>query len=146
MSNEKSHNRPKYSVEFKQDATTLVLEKGYSQQQAADHLGISQSALGRWVRAERKPSVNESATKSSLNLTAHDELIRLRKENEQLRMEREILKKGRGLLCERNRIKYGFTPNDLKLPRTVTTMSPYHPIGWTANSKWLSLRSCLAKH
>ena len=93
MSNDKKHNRPKYSLEFKQDATKLVLEKGYSQQQAADHLGISQSALGRWVRAERKPSANESAKKSCLNLGEHDELIRLRKENEQLRMEREILKK-----------------------------------------------------
>lgn len=94
MSNEKKHNRPKYGLEFKQDATQLVLEKGYSQQQAADHLGISVSALGRWVRAERKPSANESAAKKSgLNLGDHDELIRLRKENEQLRMEREILKK-----------------------------------------------------
>lgn len=94
MSNDKKHNRPKYSLEFKQDATKLVLEKGYSQQQAADHLGISQSALGRWVRAERKPSTNDSSTKKScLTLGNHDELIRLRKENEQLRMEREILKK-----------------------------------------------------
>lgn len=94
MSNEKKHNRPKYSLEFKQDAARLVLEKGYSQQQAADHLGISQSALGCWVRAERKPSANESAVKKSyLNLGDHDELIRLRKEIEQLRMEREILKK-----------------------------------------------------
>ncbi|CAG1020668.1 transposase [Methylomonas sp. LL1] len=94
MSNDKKHNRPKYSLEFKQDAARLVLEKSYTQQQAADHLGISQSALGRWVRAERKPSANESAVKKScLNLGDHDELIRLRKENEQLRMEREILKK-----------------------------------------------------
>jgi transposase len=31
--------------------------------------------------------------KPSLSLTDQDELIRLRKENEQLRMEREILKK-----------------------------------------------------
>ncbi|WP_445371050.1 hypothetical protein ACH518_17830 [Methylomonas sp. HW2-6] len=27
MSNDKKHNRPKYSLEFKQDATKLVLEK-----------------------------------------------------------------------------------------------------------------------
>ena len=94
MTNEKKHNRPKYSLEFKQDAAQLVLEKGYSQQQAADHLGISLSALGRWVRAERQPSVTDSATKkTSLSLGDHEELIRLRKENEQLRMEREILKK-----------------------------------------------------
>jgi transposase len=94
MTNEKKHKRPKYSLEFKQDAARLVLEKGYSLNQAADHLGISLSALGRWVRAERKPSGNDSATKKpGLSLGDHDELIRLRKENEQLRMEREILKK-----------------------------------------------------
>jgi hypothetical protein len=57
-------------------------------------LGISLSALGRWVRAERKPSANQSVTKKpSLSLADQDELIRLRKENEQLRMAREILKK-----------------------------------------------------
>jgi transposase len=94
MTNNIKHKRPKYSLEFKQDAVKLVLEKGYHQQQAADHLGISLSALGRWVRAERKPSANESVMKKpSLNLTEQEELIRLRKENEQLRMEREILKK-----------------------------------------------------
>ena len=94
MTNEKKHNRPKYSLEFKQDTAKLVLEKGYSQQQGADHLGISLSALGRWVRAERKASINASVTqKPCLNLAEQEELIRLRKENEQLRMEREILKK-----------------------------------------------------
>ena len=94
MTNENKYNRPKYSLEFKQDAAKLVLEKGYSQQQAADHLGVSLSAMGRWVRAERKPSVADSATKkTNLSLGDHAELIRLRKENEQLRMEREILKK-----------------------------------------------------
>lgn len=94
MTNEKKNNRPKYSLEFKQDAAKLVLEKGYSQQQAADHLGVSLSAMGRWVRAERKSTSSDSTTKKTgVSLGEHDELIRLRKENEQLRMEREILKK-----------------------------------------------------
>jgi transposase len=94
MTNEKKHNRPKYNLEFKQDAAKLVLEKGYSQQQAADHLGVSLSAMGRWVRAERKPLATDATMKkTSVNLGEHDELMRLRKENEQLRMEREILKK-----------------------------------------------------
>ncbi len=94
MSDSKKINRPKYSLEFKQDAARLVLEKGYSHQQAADHLGISLSALGRWVRAERKPADGESTSKKlGLSLADQDELIRLRKENEQLRMEREVLKK-----------------------------------------------------
>lgn len=34
MSGNKKHNRPKYSPDFKQNAAKLVLEKGYSQQQA----------------------------------------------------------------------------------------------------------------
>ncbi|CAD6877403.1 Mobile element protein [Methylomonas albis] len=63
MSNDKKQKRPKYSLEFKQDAAKLVLEKDYSQQQAADHLGISLSAIGRWVRSERKPSNPESTAK-----------------------------------------------------------------------------------
>ncbi|SFM50761.1 transposase [Nitrosomonas communis] len=85
------HNRLKYSLEFKQDAARLVLEKGYnSQQQAAAHLGISLSALRRWVRAERKPSGIESiAKKPGLSLADQSELLRLCKENEPLRMERE---------------------------------------------------------
>ena len=36
------------------------------------------------------------------------ELLRLRKENKQLRMEKEILKKDSSLLCERTEVKYGF--------------------------------------
>jgi transposase len=45
MTNDIKHKRPKYSLEFKQDAAKLVLEKGYNQQQAAYHLGISLSVL-----------------------------------------------------------------------------------------------------
>ena len=90
----KSTKKPTYSLEFKQDAAKLVLEKGYSCQKAADHLGVSLSALSRWVKAERPPNVSEALSKKSgLSLAEHDELRRLRKENEQLRMEREILKR-----------------------------------------------------
>ncbi len=91
MSNQTKHKRPKYSLEFKQDAAKLIIEKGYTHQQAADHLGLSLSALGRWVRAERG-SVSLSK-RPVLNLAEQGELARLRKENEHLRMEREILKK-----------------------------------------------------
>ena len=91
----KSTNKPRYSLAFKQDAAKLVLEKGYSCQKAAEHLGVSLSALSRWVKAERTPTrPNESLQKKThLSLAEQAELQRLRKENEQLRMEREILKK-----------------------------------------------------
>lgn len=93
MSNQTKQKRPKYTLEFKKDAAKLVIEKGYTHNQAADSLGISLSALGRWVRAERGPAIVSAEKKAVLNLTDQTELIRLRKENEQLRMEREILKK-----------------------------------------------------
>ena len=86
--------RPTYSLEFKQAAAKLIIEKGYTHQQAADHLGVSLSALARWVKVERKPNNRDIVgKKAGLNLAEHDELRRLRKENEQLKMEREILKK-----------------------------------------------------
>ncbi|NYT46944.1 MAG: transposase [Candidatus Methanofishera endochildressiae] len=91
MSKQTKPKRPVYNLEFKQDAAKLVIEKGYTHQQAADSLGVSLSAIRRWVRAERNnPLGNPKATPS---LSGQTELVRLRKEVEQLRMEREILKK-----------------------------------------------------
>jgi transposase len=93
MSKQTKPKRPVYTLEFKQDAAKLVIEKGYTHQQAADNLGVSLSAIGRWVRAERSPAHASGKKQSVLNLTDQAELIRLRHENEELRMEREILKK-----------------------------------------------------
>ena len=53
MSNKNKQIRQSFTLEFKQSAAKLVNEKGYSHQQAADSLGVSSSALGRWVRVER---------------------------------------------------------------------------------------------
>lgn len=93
MSTKSKQKRPEYTLEFKQDAAKLVNEKGYTHRQAADSLGISLSAMGRWSRAEKSPAQSSPAKKAVLNLTDQAELTRLRRENEQLRMEREILKK-----------------------------------------------------
>ena len=39
MSNANKQKKPKYILEFKQDAAKLVLKNGYTRQRAADHLG-----------------------------------------------------------------------------------------------------------
>ena len=85
-------NRPHYTKEFKHDAVKLVLEQGYSANEVARRLGINQTSVSRWVREQRQdhqPSNDGSATRSQLEA----EIIRLRKENQRLQMEREILKK-----------------------------------------------------
>jgi transposase len=61
MNKQTHHKRPKYTLEFKQAAAKLVLEKGYTHQQVANNLGISLSAIGRWVRAERGSDVKPTA-------------------------------------------------------------------------------------
>jgi len=59
--------------------------------EAARNLGIHENLLGRWKRALIDPSSNVLNGDSEAALKV--ELSRLRKENKQLRMEREILKK-----------------------------------------------------
>lgn len=91
-----------FSLEFKQDAAQLVLSKGYSIQEAGTSLGVSMSALRRWVKHERGGSTKEAIVAGSapLNLSEHEELLQLRKENARLKMEREILKKASAFFAQ----------------------------------------------
>lgn len=85
---------PKFSLEFKQDAARLVFENGYTQQEVTDQQGVSLSAMRRWVRAVWPPVKDDALSKKAgVNLANQDELVRLRKVNERLRIEYEILKK-----------------------------------------------------
>ena len=93
--------KPYYSLEFKRDAAQLIISKGYTYPEAMSSLGVSASALRRWVAAEKSQTLKkDSSTKSSLNLTDHDELLKLRKENARLKMEREILKKAAAFFAQ----------------------------------------------
>jgi len=93
--------KPYYGLEFKQDATQLVLSKGYSIPEAANSLGVSESALRKWVRLEQgKAKSTNNSSSGSCNLSEHEELLRLRKENIKLKMEREILKKAAAFFAQ----------------------------------------------
>lgn len=43
-----------YTPEFKRDAVSLVIASGRPIKQIANELGINDTTLGTWVRAERK--------------------------------------------------------------------------------------------
>ena len=77
-----------YPQEFKDDAVLMVLEQGYSVAEAAKSLGIGTSLLYKWK--EKFDAAREGV---EIEESERDELKRLRKENKELRMEKEILKK-----------------------------------------------------
>lgn len=86
MSQKRTHKQ--YSAEFKEEAVALVTDQGYTIPEAAKSLGINTNMLYRWKdKLEAKNSGNQ------VTETEREELLRLRKENRNLRMEKEILKK-----------------------------------------------------
>jgi transposase len=83
--------RRNYTDEFKEEAVKLVTEHGYSIAEAARNLGVNANLLGRWKREINQPGDDSKLSGNQAAMQA--ELKRLRKENKQLKMEREILKK-----------------------------------------------------
>ena len=84
--------RKKYSKEFKLDAVSLVLDQGYTRQEAARSLEVNAQMLGRWVQ-EHQSDDNDQAFRGNGKLTPEQEEIRrLKEENRQLKLERQILK------------------------------------------------------
>ena len=80
--------RRRFTQEFKRDAVALVMEQGYSIAQAAQAIDVSENNLRRW-----KKEFEQEANGERLTADERAELIRLRRENRQLKMEKEILKK-----------------------------------------------------
>jgi transposase len=80
--------RRKFSEEYKRDAVRLVTNGGMSITKAASDLGLTAMVLSRWVR-----SYKEGGGEQGLTPAEKEELKALRKENAELRLERDILKK-----------------------------------------------------
>ena len=82
--------KKRYSNEFKLQAAKLVLESGYTYQEAAQRLGTTGWSIRQWVAKFRKDG--QLPPKGSPQPEA-DEFRQLKKELKQLRLENEILKK-----------------------------------------------------
>ena len=91
MEQEQGRKRRKFSEEYKAETVRLIQRSGKSIGQMALELGIGETALRRWmdqaeVEAGRGPE-------GALQRSERAELVELRRENQRLRLEREILKK-----------------------------------------------------
>lgn len=82
----------KYPPEFRREAVELVRNSGRGLIDVARSLGISDSTLSNWVHAERDAAAR-AADPEGLSESERDELKRLRRENAELRVDREILRK-----------------------------------------------------
>jgi transposase len=82
--------RPPYPDDFRREAIELARISSKSQRQIAEDLGISDVTLRNWIKqAER----DDGKRPDGLSTDEREELRLLRRENQTLRMEREILKK-----------------------------------------------------
>ena len=81
--------RQRYTSEFKKEAVSLVLESGMSVAKAALDLGVGKSTLDKWVRQAR----DRGNDPNGVTKAERAELIRLRKENRMIRLERDLQKK-----------------------------------------------------
>jgi transposase len=83
---------------FKREAVDRVTSSGLSVEKVATELGLHETVLRRWVKqfsaqaagTARRP-ITQAPAPSPSDLVS--EVARLRRENERLRMERDILKK-----------------------------------------------------
>ena len=80
----------KFDQDFQQGAVRLVFETGKPIAQVARELGINEGTLGNWCARERR---RRDAGNATLSESERAELDRLRKENVELRMQRDVLKR-----------------------------------------------------
>jgi len=86
---EMPEKRKKYGREFGEGAVRIVEETGKPIAQVARDLGVVEGTLGNWVKQAREAGEG----RGELTKDDYEELKRLRAENAELRMERDVLKR-----------------------------------------------------
>ena len=85
-----AETRRKFEQDFKEGAVRLVRETGKPIARVARELGIHDGTLGSWVSADRR---RRGEGDGGLGEDERAELVRLRRENAELQMQRDVLKR-----------------------------------------------------
>jgi transposase-like protein len=93
-----------YTAEFRDEVVKLLVNGEKSVAQVARELAIPKGTLDNWMRKAKEASgeLPELVGTSTLSKTEREELLHLRRENERLRQEREILKKAAAFFAKEN--------------------------------------------
>jgi len=92
----KKQTRRRFTPEFKAETVKLVKQSNRTMADVAMELGISPKSVGEWVRLAEESG-------DMIGEDERTELVRLRREVRELRMEREILAKATAFFAKENR-------------------------------------------
>lgn len=91
--------RKSYTPKYRQEAAHLVIDTGRTIAEVAREIGVGQPLLGRWVAVEQSRMEDPP---EAIDVNERAELDRLRRENAELRMDREFLKKAAAFFATEN--------------------------------------------
>jgi putative transposase len=106
-----------FAAEFKAECVRVVLDEGRTIAEVARTQDVGASLLGTWVRRAR---ADRGEPGCGLAADERAELARLRKEVRVTQIERDILRKSRGLLREDEAARFAFIESERSWP--VSTM------------------------
>ena len=92
--------RRQYSPEFRDEAVKMVIEESRPIAAVARQLGVYEATLGNWVHRYRRAHVGEAPSPSAAE---NARLRELERENRELRMEVEFLKKAAAYFAQDRR-------------------------------------------
>ncbi|EOX6171706.1 MULTISPECIES: IS3 family transposase [Enterobacteriaceae] len=124
---------PRFTPEFKEEAVRQITERGYSVAEVSDRLGVSAHSHYKWLRAIKADNSEQHARDL---LEAKSEILKLRAQLKRTEEERDILKKGRAVLCKGARLKYRFI-NEHRTVWGVMTMCRVLDVARAGFYAWL---------
>ena len=93
-----TQKKPYIDAAFKSEAVRIVRTSGRPQREIAKDIGVSLSALSRWVREERERDLLSGPHEDQMK-----EIKRLRRERDLALQERDLLKKAMAFFARESR-------------------------------------------